>query len=332
LTSWRKRSVLVTGAYGFIGSWLAERLLAEGARVVTLRRDAGAGSRLRTDGIEAGCDIVDADLVDYDSLVRVLHEFGIDAVFHLAGQSVIEIANRSPMSTLESNIRGTYTLLEACRGALVVGAEIDRIVVASSDKAYGNVGDEPYDESRLLDPSYPYDTSKSCADMIARMYAASFGLPVAVARLANVYGGGDTTWTRLVPDTARSIIGGERPVIRSDGTPERDFLYVEDAVDAYLAVSASLERPDMHGRAWNAGAGAPTPVLELVKRLIAVSGKDLEPEVGSGSGEVNRRALDSSAIRAELGWKPRWDLDRGLAETYAWYERHLSGKAAAPAG
>ncbi len=332
MTDWRKRSVLVTGAYGFIGSWLAERLLNEGARVVTLRRDAGAGSRLRTEGIEAGCDIVDADLVDYDSLVRVMHEFGVEAVFHLAGQSVVGIANRSPLSTLESNVRGTYTLLEACRAARVVGADIDQTVMASSDKAYGEVGDEPYDESQPLDPSYPYDTSKACGDLIARMYAASFGLPVAVARLSNVYGGGDTVWTRLVPETARSLVAGERPVVRSDGTPERDFLYVEDAVEAYLAVAASLERPELHGRAWNAGAGAPTPVLEVVRRLAAVSGRDVEPEVTGEAREVSRRAMDSSAIRAELGWEPRWDLDRGLAEAYGWYERHLSGKAAAATG
>ena len=330
--SWSKRTVLVTGAYGFIGSWLAERLLAEGARVVTLRRDAAAESRLRVEGIEAACDIVEADLVDYDSLVRVLHEFGIDSVFHLAGQSVVGIANRAPMSTFESNVRGTYTLLEACRAARVVGADVDRIVVASSDKAYGEVGPDPYDERHPLAPSYPYDASKACADLIARTYAASFELPVAVARLSNVYGGGDTVWTRLVPETARALLAGERPVIRSDGTPERNFLYVEDAVDAYLAVAESLDRPEMRGRAWNAGAATPTPVIEVVRRLVEVSGRDLEPEVAGESGEVNRRAMDSSAIRAELGWEPRWDLDRGLAETYATYERLLSGKAAATAG
>jgi CDP-glucose 4,6-dehydratase len=332
LTSWSKRSVLVTGAYGFIGSWLAERLLGEGARVVTLRRDAGAGSRLRTEGIEAGLDIVDADLVDYDSLVRVMHEFSIETVFHLAGQSVVGIANRSPLSTLDSNVRGTYTLLEACRAARSVGADIDQVVVASSDKAYGEVGLDRYDESRALDPSYPYDTSKACGDLIARMYAASFGLPVAVARLSNVYGGGDTVWTRLVPETARSLVAGERPVVHSDGTPERDFIYVEDAVDAYLAVARSLERPELRGRAWNAGADEPVAVLDVVRRLVAVSGRELEPEVEGEPGEPSRRAMDSSAIRTELGWEPRWDLDRGLAETYAWYERHLSGKAAAATG
>jgi CDP-glucose 4,6-dehydratase len=232
-------------------------------------------------------------------------------------------ANRSPLSTWETNIRGTYLLLEAVREH-VPGT---RVVVASSDKAYGSHDELPYREDFALQPSYPYDVSKAATDLIARSYAATFGMPVAVTRLANVYGPGDVNWARLVPDTARALARGERPVVRSDGSPERDYLYVEDAVQAYLAVAASLEDPANNGRAWNAGSGEPRSVLEVVKLLIEISGRDLEPDIqGTGvpHGEIDRQYLDSSAIRAELGWSPRWDLERGLRTTWDWYEQALT--------
>jgi CDP-glucose 4,6-dehydratase len=314
----------VTGAEGFIGSWLAERLLGLGARVVVPRRDLVPDSRFRTDGIEERCHVVLADILDHESLLRVLNEHAVDTVFHLAAQAIVGVANRSPLSTWESNVRGTYTLLEACRE--VAGDRLERIVVASSDKAYGAHRELPYREDHALNPRYPYDVSKACADMIARSYAATHDMPVAVTRLANVYGGGDLNFSRLVPDTARALVRGERPVVRSDGTPRRDYLYVEDAVDAYLAVAESLDRPELRGRAWNAGAGEPVEVLELVRRLIAASGRDVEPEVrgaGTPRGEIADQYLDSTAIRDELGWSPRWDLDRGLREAYSWYEARL---------
>jgi CDP-glucose 4,6-dehydratase len=276
-----------------------------------------------TDGLEQRCVVVVADLTDYESLLRILNEHQVRAVFHLAAQAIVRTANRGPLSTWESNVRGTYTLLEACRSG---AGGIERIVVASSDKAYGNHDELPYREHFALRARNPYDVSKACADMIARSYAVAYELPVAVTRLANVYGPGDLNWSRLIPDTARALARGERPVIRSDGTPERDYLYVEDAVDAYLAVAASLDRPELRGRAWNAGCAAPVSVREVVERLIAVSGRHVEPDIkgeGTPRGEIDRQFLDSSPIREELGWNARFDLDRGLPITWEWYRRHL---------
>jgi CDP-glucose 4,6-dehydratase len=324
---WKGVPVLVTGAQGFIGSWLSERLLAEGARVIALRRDVPALSRFRIAGLEERCDVVQGDLLEYDSLLRIINEHDVRAVFHLAAQTIVGTANRSPLSTFETNLRGTYHLLEACRAAGVVGDPVERVVVASSDKAYGSHEVLPYREDFPLQPRYPYDVSKAGTDMIARCYAATYGLPVAVTRLANVYGGGDFNFSRIVPDTIRALLQDGRPVIRSDGSPERDYIYVEDAVSAYLAVAESLDRPELQGRAWNAGAGEPVSVIALVRRLLTVAGReDVEPDVrgeGVPPGEIDRQWLDSTAIRDELGWAPSWELERGLAETYAWYQRHL---------
>jgi CDP-glucose 4,6-dehydratase len=313
----------VTGAQGFVGCWLAERLLDDGAQVVVPRRDSRAESRFRTEGIAERCDVVDADVTDYDALVRVLHEYRVRTVFHLAGQSVTEVAGRSPFATWESNVRGTYTLLEACRAAREVGEEIEGVVVASSVLAYGGA-EPPWREDAPLQPTAPYGASKAAADLVARSYARSFELPVAVARLAHVYGGGDLELSRLVPGACRALVDGERPVLRSDGSPVCEFVYVEDAVDAYLAVRRSLDDPATRGRAWNAGGGEPLPVAEIVTRLARAAGADLEPDVrGDPAERPDRQELDSSAIRHELGWAPAWDLDRGLAATYEWYAAHL---------
>jgi CDP-glucose 4,6-dehydratase len=320
------RTALVTGAQGFIGSWLAERLLDEGARVVALRRDVPALSRFEIEGLEKRCEVVHGGLGDYESLLRIINEHDVSMVFHLAAQTIVGTANRSPLSTFDTNVRGTYTLLEACRATGVVANPVQAIVVASSDKAYGEHDELPYREDFPLEPRYPYDVSKACTDMIARSYAYTFELPVAVTRLANVYGGGDFNFSRIVPDTIRALIRGDRPVIRSDGTPERDYLYVADAIEAYLAVADSLGEERFRGRAWNAGNGQPIAVKDMVARVIAAAGKHVEPDVrgtGKPAGEIDRQWLDSSAIRAELGWEPRYDLDRGLAETYSWYMQHL---------
>lgn len=319
-------TVLVTGAQGFIGSWLAERLLDGGARVVVPRRDVEPEARFRTDGVEQRCVVVAADIEDYDAIARVLNEHEVDAVFHLAAQTIVGTANRSPLSTFEANVRGTYVLLEACRAAAVMGHGVERVVVASSDKAYGSHAELPYREEFPLQPQFPYDVSKACTDMIARSFAATYGLPIAVTRLANVYGGGDLNWSRIVPDTCRALAAGRAPEIRSDGTPERDYLHVDDAVDAYLAVAASLDRPELRGRAWNAGWGAPLSVRAIVDELIAVAGAEVAPRVlgdGVPAGEIDRQFLDSAAIRAELGWAPRVELADGLRRTYAWYAERL---------
>jgi CDP-glucose 4,6-dehydratase len=319
-------TVLVTGAQGFIGSWLAERLLDEGARVVVPRRDFEPEARFRTDGIEERCVVAAADVQDYEAMTRVLNEHSVDTVFHLAAQTIVGTANRSPLSTFEANVRGTYVLLEACRAVGVVGDPLRRIVVASSDKAYGSHEDLPYREDFALRPTFPYDVSKACTDMIARSFAATYDLPVAVTRFANIYGGGDLNWSRIVPGTCRALVAGDAPVIRSDGTPERDYLYVEDAVDAYLTVARSLDDQRFCGRAWNAGWGSPLAVREIVDRLIAVSGSAATPDVhghGTPHGEIDRQYLDSSSIGAELDWRPRIELNEGLRRTHEWYARRL---------
>jgi len=326
-TDYADKAVLVTGAQGFLGAWLAQRLLGLGARVVVPRRDVDPHSRFRTEGVEQRCDIVLADIRDYEAMTRVLNEYEVSAVFHLAAQTIVGTANRSPLATFEANVRGTYVVLEACRAHGVVGDGVERVVVASSDKAYGSHETLPYRENFALQPRYPYDVSKACTDMIARSYAYTYGVPVAVTRLANIYGGGDVNWSRIVPDSARSLVAGERPVIRSDGSPERDYLYVEDAVDAYLAIAASLDDQSMRGRAWNAGHGRPHSVLDVVQRLIAVSGRDVEPDIqgeGTPHGEIDRQFLDSDAIKSELGWQPAHELDEGLRKSWEWYERALA--------
>jgi CDP-glucose 4,6-dehydratase len=295
-----------------------ERLLGLGHGVVALRRDVEPASRFRSEGIEERCTVALADLGDYDAVLRVLNEHDVSDVFHLAAQTIVGTANRSPLGTWEANVRGTWCLLEACR---TLGS-VSRVVVASSDKAYGSHEELPSREDFPLEPVFPYDVSKACADLIARSYASTYGMRVAVTRLANVYGPGDLNWSRIVPDTAKALARGERPVIRSDGTPERDYLYVEDAVDAYLAVAASLDRPELSGRAWNAGWGTPVPVLDMVRALIAVSGVDVEPDIrgeGTPQGEISRQYLDSTAIREELGWAPKWELERGLGAAWEWY-------------
>jgi CDP-glucose 4,6-dehydratase len=291
--------------------------------VVALRRDVDPDSRFRFEGIEERCTLALADLTDHGGLVRVLNEYEVEEVFHLAAQAVVTTANRSPLGSWEANVRGTYTLLEACR---TLGT-VRRVVVASSDKAYGAHDQLPYREDFALRPRHPYDVSKACADLIARSYAQSYGLRLAVTRLANVYGPGDLNWSRIVPDTARALVRGERPIVRSDGTSERDYLYVEDAVDAYIAVAGSLDRPELSGRAWNAGWGRPVSVLEMVQTLISVSGRTVEPDIrgeGAPPGEIERQYLDATAIREELGWEPKWDLERGLRASWEWYREHLA--------
>jgi CDP-glucose 4,6-dehydratase len=271
--------------------------------------------------------MVEADVTDYESMLRVLHEYRVRAVFHLAGQSVADLADRSPYATWDTNIRGTYTVLEACRAARELGERIERVVVASSMLAYRGA-DPPWSEDDPLEPEAPYAVSKAAADLIARSYARSFRLPVAVTRMANIYGGGDLEFARLVPDACRALAAGDRPVLRSDGTPVREFLYVEDAVDAYLTVAASLDDERFVGRAWNIGGGEAVPVLDVVRRLIRVSGREVEPDIrGAGSGRPDREELDSSAIRRELGFEPAWDLDHGLDATYGWYEDYFADEA-----
>jgi CDP-glucose 4,6-dehydratase len=330
MSFWTGTRVLFTGAQGFIGSWVAERLLDEGAQVLVLERATPELSRFRVRLLDERCLAVSADLLDQASLLAAIERHRVEVVFHLAAASIVTSATSSPLHTYEVNVRGTWNLLESCRAASEPPV---RIVVASTDKAYGVHDQLPYREDHALRPRFPYDSSKACADIIARSYAYTFDLPVAVTRFGNVFGGGDFNFSRLVPGTIRSLLAGDRPVIRSHGLSERDFLYAEDAVDAYLAVADSLDRSDLYGRAWNASIGTAFSVLEIVGRLAAISGLGLDPDVrgeGTPHGEIDRQWLDSSYTSQELGWEPRWDLQRGLEETFAWYARELPALGVGP--
>jgi CDP-glucose 4,6-dehydratase len=315
------RSVFVTGAYGLLGGWLVKALLERDARVTVLKRDAVAASPLVLEQVEPHLNVVQGDVRDGSLMERALAEYEVDTVFHLAAQSIVGVANTSPLSTLETNIRGTWTLLEACRRL-----QVARVVVASSDKAYGVHEDLPYREDQALTPRYPYDVSKAAADMLARSYWHTFGLPVAVTRCANLYGGGDLNLSRLVPEAALAAIEGRPPVIRSDGTAQRDFLYVEDAVDAYLAICGLLEDGRGAGEAYNAGGERPYTVLEVAELICRLAGTGVRPDVrgtGTPSGEISRQWLDSSKLRTATGWRPRLGLEEGLGRTLDWYRTHL---------
>jgi len=316
------RSVFVTGAYGLLGSWLAKALVADGDRVTVLRRDERVASALELEGTERQVDVVTGDLVDGELMSRVLNEYEIDTVFHLAAQTLVGTGNRSPVSTFETNIRGTWLLLEACRLHGVA-----RTVVAASDKAYGRHDELPYREDFALQPRYPYDVSKAATDLIARSYFHTFGLPVAVTRFANLYGGGDLNRSRLIPEAVDAALAGRAPVIRSDGSPERDFLYVEDAVAAYRAIADALAAPDggARGEAFNAGSGRSHSVLDVVALVCAAAGTDVEPDVqgaGTPAGEIDRQFVDAAKLRALTGWEPATGLEEGLARTVAWYREH----------
>jgi CDP-glucose 4,6-dehydratase len=321
MTDWQGRRVLVTGVYGFLASHLAEELLARGATVIGLYRDRPTDSYLQLAGLEGQVTLVPGDITDLDACRRTVNEHEAEVVFHLAAQAIVGLANRSPYSTMESNVRGTYTLLEACRELQEKGL-VRAIVVASSDKAYGDQPELPYREEAPLVGMHPYDASKSCADLLARMFAASYRLPVAVTRCANLYGPGDPSPSRIVPATMLSLIKGERPIIRSDGSPQRDYLFVRDAVQAYLRLAEAVAEGRAVGRAYNIGTGVPVSVLELVKQIVAVSGVDLPPEVqNTASGEIAHQYLEVRRAAEELGWRAATPLVEGLQATYAWYQR-----------
>jgi CDP-glucose 4,6-dehydratase len=314
------RSVLVTGAHGLLGSWLVGSLLGEGARVVAIRRDEPAVSALALLGLADRVDLVHGDICDHDLIARALAEYEVDSVFHLAAQTLVGTANHAPLSTFETNIRGTWLVLEACRRH-----GVQSLIVASSDKAYGPQRELPYREAHPLAPVYPYDVSKAAADLLARSYWHTFGVPVAVTRFANLYGGGDTNRSRLVPEAVRAALSGTAPVLRSDGSPERDFLYVEDAVGAYLAIWRALLGGEGRGEAFNAGGGVPHRVRDVVELICRLAGTEIEPELrgqGVPAGEIDRQWLDATKLRELTGWRPTVTLEAGLRRTIDWYRRH----------
>lgn len=314
------RTALVTGAYGLVGSWLVRALLQAGTEVVALRHDRAAVSALALDGLEEQVTVVEGDCRDAALLERVLSRYEIDTVFHLAAQTIVGLSRGSPGSTFETNLRGTWTMLEACRLRTV-----ERVVVASSDKAYGAQDSLPYREDQPLLATQPYEVSKAAADMIARSYWHAYGLPVAVTRFANVYGGGDLHASRLIPEAVAAALGGRAPVIRSDGTLVRDYLYAEDAAAAYLAIARALGDGSARGQAFNAGSGRPRSVLEVVELVCRIAGTDVHPDVrgeGVPAGEIERQYVDSSKLTETTGWRSRVELEEGLRRTVEWYRAH----------
>lgn len=315
---WKERGALVTGATGLLGSWLTRALVERGASVVALVRDWVPESELFRSGLLDRVAVVRGDVCDSETVERALGEYEIDTVFHLAAQTIVGIANRNPVSTFESNIRGTWTVLEACRRSPLVR----QIIVASSDKAYGSHERLPYSEDAPLQGRHPYDVSKSCADLIAQSYAATLELPVCVTRCGNLYGGGDLNWNRIVPGTIRSALNGERPIIRSDGSYIRDYFYVEDAVLAYLMLAEKFSsNRSLAGEAFNFSNEIQVTVLDLARLILRVAGReDLELDVrGEAENEILHQYLDASKAREVLGWKPCFDLESGLQRTVQWY-------------
>jgi CDP-glucose 4,6-dehydratase len=321
LKGYEGEGVLVTGANGFIGSWLAKRLIEGGARVVVPER----ARPFPLEGLAGRCDLIQLDLPDSAAIRHVILEKNCTRVFHLAARTSASEVMDDPYKGFDVNVRGTYSVLEACRLARSEGLDT-RAIVASTYHVYGRQPAVPIKEDAPLLPRNPYEASKACADMVARSYAITHDMPVAVTRMANVYGGGDVTFSRLIPSVARSLVEGNPPIVESDGTQERDYIHVEDAVDAFLAVDAGLERCDTWGRGWNIGSGTSISIANLVRLFAHVSSRKVQPQirgVPNADAEPDRQYLDSSAIRNELGWEPRKSFDDGLAETYAWYEREL---------
>jgi CDP-glucose 4,6-dehydratase len=319
------RAMFVTGGYGLLGSWLVKALVAAGARVSVLRYDAQRPSALAIEGTEREVDVIDGDVSDGTQIDRAIGQRGVDLVFHLAAQTIVGTAKAAPVATFEANVQGTWTVLEACRAHEVKG-----VVVASSDKAYGAHDELPYREGHALQARYPYDVSKAAAEMIACSYWHTYGVPVAITRCANLYGGGDLNFSRLVPEAVTAALDGRAPVIRSDGTLERDYLYVEDAVGAYLAIAELLDAGSARGEAYNAGGDTPHSVLEVATLACRLAGSEVEPDVrgrGVPEGEIARQFVDSGKLRTATGWRPEVDLEEGLRRTVSWYREHADVRA-----
>jgi CDP-glucose 4,6-dehydratase len=315
------KRALVSGGHGFVGSHLARALLERGDAVTALDRGTARASGLSLQGVAPEVEMVEADLCDAERVGATVGTGEFDVVFHLAAQTLVGPAMSDPAATFEANVRGTWTLLEACRRA-----DVPAIVVASSDKAYGPSEQLPYREDMQLRPASPYEASKAAADAIALSYEPAYGLPVAVTRFANVYGGGDLNFSRLVPEAVTAVLDGRRPQIRSDGSPERDFLYVDDAVAAYLAIEHAVGAGGpAAGEAFNAGGERPHSVAEVLETVVAVSGADLHPEyhgAGNPDGEIDRQYVDSAKLRSLTGWRPEVELEDGLGRTIEWYRDH----------
>lgn len=318
---WKERRVLVTGATGIVGSWLCEELVRLGAYVVAYVRDDDPQSRFYRDGISQHCSVVDGDLTDFGVLKRAMNDHETEVVFHLGAQTIVGSALRDPLECFESNIRGTYNLLEAARQLPDV---VKTIVVASSDKAYGESEVLPYTEDMPLRGSHPYDVSKSCTDLLSHTYAHTYGMNVTIARCGNIYGGGDLNWSRIVPGTIRSFLAGSQPILRSDGKMIRDYIYVRDVVSAYILLAENAARDDVRGGAFNFSPESEYTVLDIVDALANVMGTVAEPVIlNKAKAEIRNQTLDSSKAERILGWSCKYTLDEGLRETVDWYRPFL---------
>jgi CDP-glucose 4,6-dehydratase len=321
-TFWQDRPVLVTGATGLVGIWTVQRLLDSGAEVVCLVRDWVPHSELLKKNMIDRVRMVRGDIRDFQLVERTLGEYEVDTVIHLAAQTIVTIANRNPLSTFDTNIRGTWLLLEACRRS----PSVHQIVIASSDKAYGDQINLPYNEDLPLQGTHPYDVSKSCADLIAQTYAVTYRSPVAVTRCGNFYGGGDLNWNRIIPGTIRSILRGKRPVIRSDGNYSRDYFYVKDGASAYMLLAEELAtKPELYGQAFNFSNETPLSVLDITQKIIDIMGSKLQPIIRNEVvNEIRDQYLDAGRARKQLGWSPEWNISKGLHETIEWYREYFS--------
>ena len=319
---WRDRPVFVTGGTGLLGGWLVKRLLAAGADVVALVRDWVPRSELVANGLLDRVRVVRGEIRDQETIERILGEYQVVTVLHLAAQAIVGVANRNPVSTLDTNVRGTWAVLEACRRSPLVR----QIVVASSDKAYGDQTKLPYTEDAPVLGRNPYDASKSCADLIAQMYAHTYGLGVTVTRCGNFYGGGDLNWNRIVPGTIRSVIRNERPLIRSDGTLTRDYMYVEDGASAYMQLAEQLAaQPALAGEVFNFSYERPMSVTDMVARILSAMGSDLQPDIrNEASHEIHDQYLDAAKARRVLAWTPAFTLETSLRATVDWYQEYFS--------
>lgn len=318
---WKHRNILITGATGFLGSWLVKYLVDAGANVTGLVRDVVPASNLYRSGYADITNLVRGGLEDYQVLERTLGEYEIDTVFHTGAQTIVEIANRNPLSTFESNVKGTWNLLEACRRSPLV----KKVIVASSDKAYGIHEELPYKESAPLRGRHPYDVSKSAADLIAQSYYHSYGLPVTVTRCGNFFGGGDLNFNRLIPGTIRSVLHNEAPVIRSDGSYVRDYFYIEDGAGAYITLAEKMNDPNLHGHAFNFSNENQITALAMVEKILELMGSDLKPKIlGTAANEIPHQYLSAEKARTLLGWQPSHDLNSGLTKTISWYKEFFN--------
>jgi len=318
---WQERSVFITGGMGFLGGALADELIKQGAKITALVRDWTPKSEIVQSDNIAKVNLVRGGLEDIEVVERALNEYEIDTIFHLGAQAIVSIANVSPLSTFESNIRGTWNLLEAARR---VGKRISRIVVASSDKAYGRADKLPYDETMPLRGEHPYDVSKSCADLISQAYFNTYRLPIAITRCGNIYGGGDLNYNRLIPGTIRSLLRGEAPIIRSDGTYIRDYFYLTDTIGAYMLLAEKMDDKSIYGEAFNFSTGERFNVLEVAELINKLMPKEaIKPKIlNEVKSEIKEQSLSSTKAKDKLGWSSSWKLAEGLAETIKWYREN----------